>query len=143
MNLSDWTGVTGVLIGLISFVYAVWERRVRARLEHFVRAQNWSLFEKASNANGHIQFALSKYKSQDKNILDPEVLEYLCKADAFGQDVFKDTIRQIQFSESDFDEKAVRRWIKEGRVAEKYEPLFMKLTPANKSIQPTDAASAD
>ena len=143
MDLSDWTGVIGVAIGLISFAYAIWERRARARLEYFIRAQNWALFEKASNANGHIQVALSKYKSLEKNNLDPEVLEFLSKADAFGQDVFKDTIRQIQFSESQFDEKAVRRWIQEGRVAEKYEPLFMKLTPANNSIQPTAKAPAD
>jgi hypothetical protein len=38
--------------------------------------------------------ALQKYKSQAANqTVDLEAFEWLSKADAFGQDVFKDVIR--------------------------------------------------
>jgi hypothetical protein len=63
VTFSDWLGVAGLIIGVLSFVYALWEKRSRARLEDYVRAQNWSLYGKASNANGHTQTALTKYKS--------------------------------------------------------------------------------
>lgn len=144
MTFSDWTGVAGIIIAIVSFGYALWEKRSRDRLENFVRAQNWSLFDKASVSNGHTQMALAKYKALGKDVLDPEVLEYLSKADAFGQDVFKDTVRQIQFSEPAFDEETVSRWVRDGRIAEKYAPLFIKLTPASKplnAIAPKSGAS--
>ena len=137
MSLSDWTGVVGVFFAVISLAYAWWEKRSRARLEDYIRAQNWFLYEKASNSNGHTQIALAKYKALGKDALDLEVLEFLSKADAFGQDVFKDTIRQIQYSEPTFDEEAVNRWVREGRVAEKHAAHFRKLTPANKVMQAT------
>jgi len=137
MSLSDWTGVVGVIFAVISLAYAWWEKRSRARLEDYIRAQNWFLYEKASNSNGHTQIALAKYKALGKDALDLEVLEFLSKADAFGQDVFKDTIRQIQYSEPTFDEEAVNRWVREGRVAEKHAAHFRKLTPANKVMQAT------
>ena len=137
MTFSDWTGVVGVLIAVVSLGYAWWEKRSRTRLEDFVRAQNWFLYEKASNSNGHTQTALAKYKALGKEAVNLEVLEFLSKADAFGQDVFKDTIRQIHFSEGSFDEESVNRWVREGRVAEKHAQHFRKLTPANKAMQAT------
>lgn len=65
------------------------------------------------------------------------MLEFLSKADASGQDVFKDVIRQIQFSEPEFDDETVARWVGEGRVAEGHAPLFRQMISANKPIQPT------
>ena len=137
MMFTEWTGVIGLLIGVLSFGYALWEKRSRKRLEQYIRAQNWALFNKANNANGHTQRALGKYKLLGKDAMDPEVLEYLCKADAFGQDVFKDVIRQIHFSEIVFDDDTVSRWVREGRITEKHAELFRQLTPANKPMQPT------
>lgn len=135
MTLSDWLGMVGVFIGVISFGYALWEKRSRARLENYVQAQNWSLYGKASNANGHTQTALTKYMALEKDVLNPEVLVFLGKADAFGQDVLKDVIRQIQYSEPLFDEATVSRWVREGRVAETHAPLFYQLVVSNKRIQ--------
>jgi hypothetical protein len=142
VTFSDWTGVIGLVMAVLSFGYALWEKRSRARLEDYIRAQNWSLYGKASNSNGHAQIALSKYKALGKDALHPEVLEFLSKADAFGQDVFKDVIRQIQFSEPTFDDDTVTRWVREGRVAEKHAALFRNLTPANKPIQVTPQSGA-
>lgn len=137
MILSDWTGIVGVVLAVLSLGYALWENRSRARLSHYIRAQNWFLYGKASNSNGHAQTALAKYKALGRDKTDPEVLEFLSKADAFGQDVFKDVIRQIQFSEPEFDEEAVARWVREGRIAERHAPLFRQLTRANKPMRPT------
>jgi hypothetical protein len=142
MTLSEWTGIVGVVLAVLSLAYALWEKRSRARLSDFIRAQNWSLYGKASNSIGHAQTALAKYKALGKDKLDPDVLEFLSKADAFGQDVFKDVIRQIQFSEPVFDDETVSRWVREGRVAEKYALLFRQLTRANKPIQPTPQSGA-
>ena len=142
MTLNDWTGAIGLLIGVLSFAYALWEKRSRARLENYIRAQNWSLYGKANNSIGSVQLALSKYKSLGKDALHPEVLEWLSKADAFGQDVFKDVIRQIHYSEPTFDDDTVARWVREGRVAEKHATLFRQLTPANKPMQPTAQSGA-
>jgi hypothetical protein len=133
MNLSDIIGVLGVIVGVVSLGYAIYERNSRARLERFFRAQNWALLDKASNANGHTQIALTKYKSLGNEKIDLDVLEFLSKADAFGQDVFKDTIRQIHYSEPEFDNETISRWIKEDRVAEKHRNLFLRLTPADQS----------
>jgi hypothetical protein len=142
VTISDWTGVIGLVMAVLSFGYALWEKRSRTRLEDYIRAQNWSLYGKASNANGHTQMALSKYKALGKDALDPEVLEFLSKADAFGQDVFKDVIRQIKYSEPTFDDDTVTRWIREGRVEENHALLFRNLTPANKPIQATPRSGA-
>ena len=138
MNLSDWTGIFGVALSLLSLGYALWENRSRTRLSDYIRAQNWFLYGKASNSKGHTQTALTKYKALGREQLDPEVLEFLCKADAFGQDVLKDVIRQIQLSEPVFDNDTVSRWVREGRIDEKHSLLFRQLISANKPIQPSE-----
>jgi hypothetical protein len=138
MTLSDWLGVVGIII---TAGYAFWENRRRARLEDFVRANNWSLYAKASNANGVAQQALARYKTLGKESLDSEVLELLSKADAFGQDLFRDVVRQIQFSEPVFDDATVSRWVREGRVHEPHAILFRQLTRADEPIQPLPSSA--
>jgi hypothetical protein len=133
MALGDWLGIVGIII---TAGYAFWENWRRARLEDFIRAQNWSLYNKASNANGHAQQALVRYKTYARENLNAEVLEFLSKADAFGQDVMRDVIRQIQYSEPVFDDATVSRWVREGRVQDGHALLFRQLTRADKPIQP-------
>jgi hypothetical protein len=134
VTLRDWTGIVGVLLALLSLGYAFWENRSRARLADYVRTQNWSLYAKASNSNGHTQTALAKLKALGGAHVNLEVLEYLSKADAFGQDVFKDSVRQIKFSEPKFDDETISRWIREGRIAEHHALLFRQLTDAARPV---------
>jgi hypothetical protein len=144
MTGSDWLGIAGLIVGIAGLAYAVYENRSKARLPDYIRAQNWYIYSKANNANGSVQLALQKYKSQAANqTVDLEAFEWLSKADAFGQDVFKDVIRQIQVSEPSFTAQDVERLVKEKRVSEKHAPLFYALTPANKSLQPTAKAAAE
>lgn len=127
--------IVGTIVTVVSFGFALWEYRSRKRLEDFVRAQNWAMFSKASNANGHTQTALIKYKALGAEKINHEVLELLSKADAFGQDVFKDVVRQIRFSEAVFDHDTIDRWETEGRIDKKYGLLFRELAPADKKRQ--------
>lgn len=143
MTGSDWLGVAGLIVGIAGLAYAVYENRSKARLSDYIRAQNWHIYSKANNANGSVQLALQKYKQAASQTVDLEVFEWLSKADAFGQDVFKDVIRQIQVSEPSFTAQDVERWVREKRVAEKHAPLFYALTPANESLQPTAKAAAE
>lgn len=140
---SDWLGVAGLIVGIAGLAYAVYENRSKARLSDYIRAQNWHIYSKANNANGSVQLALQKYKQAESQTVDLEAFEWLSKADAFGQDVFKDVIRQIQVSEPSFTAQDVERWVREKRVSEKHAPLFYALTPANKSLQPTAKAAAE
>ncbi|MEC9262173.1 MAG: hypothetical protein VYD53_12590 [Pseudomonadota bacterium] len=143
MTGSDWLGVAGLIVGIAGLAYAVYENRSKARLSDYIRAQNWHIYSKANNANGSVQLALQKYKQEANQVVDLEAFEWLSKADAFGQDVFKDVIRQIQVSEPSFTVQDVERWVGEKRVSEKHAPLFYALTPANKSHQPTAKAAAE
>lgn len=142
MGLSEWLGILGGFVGLASIAYAIYENKSKKRLSDYIRAQNWHLYSKANNANGSIQLALQKYKeglSGDK--VNLEAFEWFSKADAFGQDVFKDVIRQIQVTEPSFTSKDIERWIQEGRISQKHAQLFFALTTANKSLLGTALTS--
>lgn len=143
MTGSDWLGVAGLIVGIAGLSYAVYENRSKARLSDYIRAQNWHIYSKANNANGSVQLALQKYKQVANQTVELETFEWLLKADAFGQDVFKDIIRQIQVAEPSFTAQDVERWVREKRVSEEHAPFFYALTPANKSLQPTAKAAAE
>lgn len=142
MNTSDIIGIVGALFGLIGIAIAIYENRSKARLTSYIRAQNWHLYGKSNNANGSVQIALEKYKSTGKENIDIEVLEWLSKADAFGQDVLKDVIKQIHFSEPEFNRELIERWASNGRISKKTEALFHVLTPANKLSKGTPKSGA-
>jgi len=135
MDASYYVGIAGLIVGILGIAYAAYENRTRKKLSNYIRAQNWHLYSKANNANGSVQLALNKYKEIPPDHMNLEVLEWLSKADAFGQDVFKDVIRQIQVSEPVFNSKTIKRWVAEGRIAEKHALLFEMLTPANQSLE--------
>jgi len=97
-------GVLGLLIGVASLAYAIYQGSEKRRLTSYIRSQSWHLYSKANNANGAVQLSLSKYKSVHASDLSPDVVESLARADAFGQDVFKDAVRQIQVAEPVFHE---------------------------------------
>jgi hypothetical protein len=113
---------------------------LRARLESFIQAQSWFLYEKANQASGHTQLELTAYieRYQDPakgGGLDLAVIRFLSLADAFGQDVVRDVARQMQLSESRFDAETVSRWVREGRINKRHGKLFGNLTPADQPIQ--------
>jgi hypothetical protein len=60
--------------------------------------------------------------------LDMTVVESLSRADAFGQDVLRDIIRQIQISEPNFSRETIQPWFSEGRIEASLLPQFNNLT---------------
>lgn len=134
MEASHYIGIAGLIVGIVGIAYAVYENRTKKKLSNYIRAQNWYLYSKANNASGSVQLASKKYKEIPPDCMNLEVLEWLSKADAFSQDVFKDVIRQIQVSEPVFNYKMIERWVAEGRVAEKHAPLFKILVPAKRLL---------
>lgn len=132
MTVSEITGIVGAVFGFIGVALAIYENRSRARLSNYIRAQNWHLYSKSNNANGSVQLALEKYKAGDPEKIDLEVLELLSKADAFGQDVFKDIIKQIHYAEPVYSRDLIERWERNGRITKASTPLFLALTPANR-----------
>jgi hypothetical protein len=137
MHLSDYLGILGIIIGAAGLLYAKYQGAERRKLQEYVRSQNWHLYSKANNSNGSTQRALTKYKEKTADRVDIEVLEWLAKADAFGQDVFKDVIRQIQIAEPRFDQETIRRWVSEGRIAETHAAFFRNLAPTDEVIKQT------
>jgi hypothetical protein len=55
VTFDNWMGLTGIVITVLSVGFGVWQQRLRARLERFIRAQNWFLYEKANQARWHLR----------------------------------------------------------------------------------------
>ena len=124
----DFLGVAGLVVGLAGLGLALYQGSEKRKLEKYLRSQNWHLYSKANNSNGSLQRAIDLYKASHSGHVAPEVIEWLSKADAFGQDVFKDIVRQIQLAEPTFDEKKIESWIKAGKVSEVHaKELFRKI----------------
>lgn len=134
--LSNILAVLGLLVGVAGLAFAVYQGSERRRLADYIRSQNWHLYSKANNANGAVQVGISKYKTAHATNLSPDVVETLARADAFGQDVFKDVIRQIQVAEPEFSMRAIDTWVQDGRVSQEHAVLFRNLAPANNSFKP-------
>ena len=96
-------------------------------VEEYIRANNWFNHQRANNANGTVQSALNLYKEKHKDKIEASVLEQLSRADAHGQEVFKESIRQIHISEPSFTKVDFERWIREGKLNEEKMKLFMQL----------------
>jgi len=143
MDASDYIAFAGLTVGILGFTYAVYANRTRQKLSDYVRAQNWHLYSKVNNASGSIQLAFARFKGMSPDSMDHETLEWLAKADAFGQDVLKDAVRQIRFSEPVFDSKSIQRWVREGRVVAEHAPLFETLAPANESLERNSSEGGD
>lgn len=109
MSLTDTLTIAGFVIGVVGLAYAIYQGTERRRLERFVRSQSWYTYAKANNVTGIIQHAFQVTKTKQSTNLDPDLLELLSKSDAFSQDLFKETIRQIQLAEPRFDSASIQR----------------------------------
>lgn len=124
----DFLGIAGLVVGLAGFGFALYQGSEKRKLERYLRSQNWHLYSKANNSNGSLQRAIDMYKANHAGHLAPEVVEWLSMANAFGQDVFKDIVRQIQLAEPRFDDKQIEAWVKAGKVSEPHaKELFRKI----------------
>jgi hypothetical protein len=122
----------GTLFGLIGLVIAFWQNRQKAQLEQVLKANNWFNYQRSNNSNGTLQLAFDLYKEKHADNLDARVIEELARADAFGQEVYKESVRQIHFSEPSFQKSDIEAWKTEGKISEAATPLFLQLVDTNK-----------
>ncbi|KZN59892.1 hypothetical protein N473_02950 [Pseudoalteromonas luteoviolacea CPMOR-1] len=87
----DIISFIGTFVGLLGFGFALWQHHQVKKLSEHIRANNWFMYQRINNANVTIQLALELYKK--KQDLDNDVLEQLARADACGQEVFKEIIK--------------------------------------------------
>lgn len=127
MSYTEILSFVGPVIGAAGFVYALYQGTQRRKLEKFIRSQAWYTYAKANNVTGIVQLAFEKYKTTHVANLDSAIVELLAKSDAFGQDLFKETIRQIQLAEPTFDATSINRWIAEGKLGDSHKHLFLQL----------------
>lgn len=145
MSFSDILGVIGLVLAVVSLAYAVYQTREKKKLEEHVRSQSWYIYSKANNVTGIAQASLTAYKKAHEQNLSTQVLELMAKTDAFGQDLFKETIRQIQLSEPEFTQRQIAAWVADGKLDEGHVALFKGLcvtdsAPNGSSNRPTEGA---
>lgn len=139
MSPMDVLNVAGLLLGVAGLAYALYQGTERRKLERFVRSQAWYTYAKANNMTGIVQHAFEKYKTTHATSLDYTIVELLAKSDAFGQDLFKETIRQIQLAEPRFDATAIAEWIAEGKLDDGHKALFLQTAIENTKGTPANA----
>ena len=125
--MANFATYLGTLFGLIGLIIAFWQSRQKAQLEKILKANNWYNVQRTNNSTGTIQKAFEIYKEKHAEALDPVVIEVLAQADAFSQEVWKESIRQIHFSETSFTKSDVEMWLKEGKINENAKSLFLQL----------------
>lgn len=145
MSLSDVLGIVGIVLAAIGLAYAVYQTRERKKLEEYIRSQAWYVYSKANNVTGIAQAGLSAYKHAHAQNMNPQVLEFMAKTDAFGQDLFKEAIRQIQLAEPTFTHKQIDTWVSDGKLDMEHAALFKLLcissgSPRRQSERTPDGA---
>lgn len=129
------TTYIGSLLALVGLVLALWQYKQNMNLKKVIRANSWFNFRIPNNSNNTLEKALNLYKEKHKSNIDVEILENLSKANIFGQEVLKEGIRQIQFSEPSFTKNDIEAWVDEGKITETEKVLFLQLSDNPKKKQ--------
>lgn len=130
--MNDYGTYIGIAIGVIGLAVGYWQNRQKVQFQKIIRANNWFNFQRANNSSGSLQIAIDSYKKKHPDNIDPEVIELLAKADAFGQEVYKESIRQIHFSEPSFTKSDIDSWVADGKISERDKKFFSWLTQSEK-----------
>jgi len=116
--------IIALIVTIISLAIALYQGSQRKKLEEFIRSEAWYLYSKASNTNGQFQQAMRIYKEKNDGVVDPNFIEYMSKADGFGQDLTRETVRLIQLSEPTFTNEKIELWINSNKIHEGHKKLF-------------------
>jgi hypothetical protein len=114
--MADLLNIAGFLIGVVGLGIALYQGFERKRLQGFVRAEAWTMYEKANNLTGIVQAATRSYRAVHVAGVDAEVLSLMSKSEAFGIELLRESARQIHFSEPRFDLFALDHWVSIGRI---------------------------
>ena len=113
----DISLIISPILGIAGLLYALYQGSERRKLSNYIRSQSWYLYEKANNLTGTIQNAEAKYREKHNEQLDVETIGLLSTVNSLGQNMFNETIRQIQLSEPKFDFKHIELWFKQGKIS--------------------------
>ena len=127
MNYNRVVGVLGLIVGVAGLLFAIYQRGENIKLKDYNRSQAWYLYAKANTVGHQIQEAYNMYKTKHKDNLNLETVELLSKVDAFSQDLFSETIRQIQLSEPKFDLTTIEQWVQSGKIREIHKRQFTQI----------------
>jgi hypothetical protein len=120
----DWQLVGSSVASALSLAFAAYKYLQQKRMIDFSRQHNWFMFQRTLNTNGHVQLALKQYKELASDATNTQVIETLAKADAFGQELVKEIIRQIQMTEPSFKTENISQWQSEGKLTLEKAVLF-------------------
>ena len=126
--MDDIVAYISFIIGVASFTYAIYQANERRKLNEYIQANNWFNYQRMENTNGTIQLVKRLYLDKHSSDINPEILEKLAMADAHGQELLKEHIRQIQIIEPSFTSKDFERWKSEGKISEAKEKLFIQFS---------------
>lgn len=140
--MSFWFGVGGVVIGIISLVYAIYANREAARIKNVTRSGAWNLYQSANTAGGQIQTSLNLYKEKHSSEIDVDVIESLAKSDQLCLTVYHDSIRFIQLMEPSFSLKTIEFWIDTGKIKEAHADNFRKIVVGGEPCEKTQTNKA-
>lgn len=113
-------------IGIIGLFVAFVQYNEKRKLNEYVRANNWFNYQRIENTNGTVQLAKNLYLRKSAQNIDAEILDRLSMADAHGQELLKEAIRQIQISEPSFTSNDFDRWEHEGKISNEKVALFKR-----------------
>ena len=124
----DILSIISVILGIAGLAYAFYQSNERKKLVEYNRSEAWFLYEKANNMTGISQAAFNLYKSHHSDNLNIEVVELMAKLNAFGLELFRESVRLIQLSEEKFDYKTIEEWQKNGKISgDDHKSIFIPL----------------
>lgn len=135
-TLDQWVSYTGLFITICSTLFGVMQYSEKKRFRNYIRDNNWFGFQRSDNTSATIQHAKMLYMKKYSASIDPEILDHLSMADAFSQELVKESVRQIQISEPSFTINDFKRWELEGKLRPDKVQLFKMFAadPRFKSI---------
>jgi len=128
----DPINLIGIIVGITGLGYAIYQGSERKKLIKLARAQAWFLCAKANNFTGIVQRAYKEYMTKYNTNPDTELLSLLSQCNAYGQEMYRESIRQIQFTEPEFNFGTIDLWVKQGKVDPDHKPLFIVLVVEDK-----------
>jgi hypothetical protein len=123
-NMDEFVGIIGTVVGVLSFIYAIYENRQRAKLIDYNREQAWEIYRQSSTTLLFYQNVEKKKNEID----DKNIIEDVIRGETSSSELVRNSIRMIKRFEKKFDNETIDRWYKEGKIPnESHVEAFKKL----------------
>lgn len=133
MSLQDILSYSSFAIGVFGIIIALFQGFEKKKLRQYVYSQAWHVFSMANISFGANQNALKAYREIYQDNINPTVLEYLAKCEAFNISLFVESIRQIHLSEPKFNLETITQWAMQGKISKEHMPYFIRMMPMDQT----------